>query len=290
TINTTFQQKDPNKEDFLVVDQKWGFELKEAFTNADLYLEEQNKAGISHSLVSPIPQLFLYDFPVKVTSELASEYNRGLADWVHTENKRLSALATVPLNDPEKAAEELKHSLSVGLKGAIIAPMCADKMITDEFFTPFWEEANKLGAIIFLHPLLNNDPRIKKRKMPNLIGVPWETTVCATDIVLSGMLDNYPNVKILLAHGGGFLPFQIGRMNKGYEMWGAVSENIQRPPLEYLNKFWFDSVLLHEDTLDYLARLVDKDKIVPGSDYPFDLASWPPTAQNERAVHSLLFG
>src|SRR5699024_10285431 len=184
TINTTFQQKDPNKEDFLVVDQKWGFELKEAFTNADLYLEEQNKAGISHSLVSPIPQLFLYDFPVKVTSELASEYNRGLADWVHTENKRLSALATVPLNDPEKAAEELKHSLSVGLKGAIIAPMCADKMITDEFFTPFWEEANKLGAIIFLHPLLNNDPRIKKRKMPNLIGVPWETTVCATDIVL----------------------------------------------------------------------------------------------------------
>ncbi len=288
TVHAEWVKKDENKEAFLVVNGKWGFELKKSFIDAQLYLDEQGRAGVSHSVVSPIPQLFMYDFPAEITAEVSAVYNRALADWSQANPGQISALATVPLNDPAQAADTLREAMNHGLKGAIIGPGLTDKMLTDEAFAPFFEEANHLGAIIFIHPLLSEDPRLKKRMMPNLIGVPWETTVSATDLLLSGFLDHYPKVKILLAHGGGLLPYQIGRLNKGYEQWNLVSSVLQAPPEEYLKRFWFDSVLWHEAALDFLVRTVGEDRVVPGSDFPFDLCQWPPQLKSEKGVRSLL--
>lgn len=287
-VQARWEKKSPDQADFLTVNNKWGFELKESFINPGLYLQEQEKAGVSHSLVSPIPQLFMYDFPEYITSELSTVYNRSLSNWIHDNSERLSALATIPLNNPVHAANELKHAMNLGLKGAIIGPGLSNVMLTDEFFTPFWEEANYQKAIIFIHPLLCEDPRLQKRMMPNLIGVPWETTICAADLLLSGMLDKYPNVRILLAHGGGLLPYQIGRLNKGYEKWIGVSSSLQAPPEEYLRRFWFDNVLWNNTSLNFLVEMVGSDRVVPGSDFPFDLCAWPPIANNESGVKSLL--
>lgn len=286
SIDAQWEKKD--SKEFLVVNNKWAFELKELFTDASLYLNEQAKAGVTHSIVSPIPQLFLYDFPEDITGELSSVYNESLSKWIQSNSQRLSALATIPLNHPEKAGMELKKAMNQGLKGTIIGPGCSGKMLTDDFFSPFWEEADNEKAIVFIHPLLNDDPRLKKKKMPNLIGVPWETTVCATDLLLSGLLDKYPNVKILLAHGGGFLPYQIGRLMKGYEKWDVVSSTLQAPPLTYLRRFWYDNVLWNRDSLEYLLKTVGEDRIVPGSDFPFDLCAWPPLFHSEKGVHALL--
>jgi aminocarboxymuconate-semialdehyde decarboxylase len=124
--------------------------------------------------------------------------------------------------------------------------------------------------------------------MPNLIGVPWETTVCATDLLLSGIVDKYPDVKILFAHGGGFLPYQIGRLDKGYEQWPLVSSNLQAKPSEYLSRFWYDTVLWNEDSIDYLVKTVGEDRVVAGSDFPFDLCAWPPKEISEKGAQSLL--
>ncbi len=288
TVQAKWEQKSPSQAEFLTVNGKWGFELKQSFIDPFLYLAEQQKAGVSHSLVSPVPQLFMYDIEEEITSEAAAVYNEALANWVQQSNGRLSALATVPLNSPTRAAEALRHAMNRGLRGAIIGPGLADAMLTDACFAPFWEEANYQKAIIFIHPLLCEDPRLKKRMMPNLIGVPWETTVCAADLLLSGLLDAYPDVKILLAHGGGFLPYQIGRLNKGYEKWPAVAGSLQAPPEEYLRRFWFDTVLWNEEAVRYLAETVGEDRVVPGSDFPFDLCAWPPVFHNEKAIHSLL--
>lgn len=289
TINAKWEKRDSNKEEFLVVNEKWAFELKKLFIDENLYLQKQEEAGVAHSLISPIPQLFLYDFPKEITSELASVYNHALSKWIQSSEQRLSALATVPLNDPEAAAVELQKSINSGLKGAIIGPGCTGHMLTSDFFIPFWEEANRLGAIIFIHPLLNNDPRLKKKKMPNLIGVPWETTICATDLLLSGYLDQFPNVKILLAHGGGFLPYQIGRLNTGYEKWNDVAASLQMSPENYLKRFWYDSVLWNNKSLNYLIQVVGEDRVVPGSDFPFDLCTWPPQINGEKAIQTLLY-
>jgi aminocarboxymuconate-semialdehyde decarboxylase len=286
-VNAKWIQRDPAKADFLSVNGKWEFELKESFINPDLYLQEQEKAGVVHSLLSPIPQLFLYEFPAEITTELASVYNKSLADLVKAHSDRLSALATVPLNDPSLAAAELKKAMDLGLKGAIVASSWSGNRLTEDQFIPFWEAANELKAIIFIHPLLNTDPRLGQRNMVNLIGVPWETTVCAADLLLSGYLDKYPQVKILLAHGGGLLPYQIGRLNKGAEMWKAVSANLKYSPQEYLKRFWYDSVLWNPGALQYLVNLVGKDRVVPGSDYPFDLCEWPPSS-DLSGFHSLM--
>lgn len=288
SVNAKWEKKEANKEEFLIVNEKWAFELKKSFVNPDLYLDEQAKAGVAHSVVSPIPQLFLYDFPAEITEELAAVYNKSLADWSGAHPGQLSALGTVPFNDPQLAAQVLSRAMKLGLKGVIIGPGCSGHMLTDEFFIPFWEEANIHQSVIFIHPLLSEDPRLKRRMMPNLIGVPWETTICAADILLSGMLDKYPGVKILLAHGGGFLPYQIGRLNKGYEMWKPVSSSLQAPPSDYLKRFWYDTVLWQPETLTFLLDLVGEDRVVPGSDYPFDLCEWPPVMVGEAGVKSLL--
>lgn len=287
-INAKWIKKDPDKEDFLVINEKWGFELKATFISAELYLTEQENAGVSRSLVSPIPQLFMYDFPEDITSELSLVYNRSLADWAVKEPGKISALATVPLNNPTKAAQLLSEAMNSGLKGAIIGPGLPGLMLSDDFFAPFFEEAEKQHAIIFIHPLLSEDPRLNKRMMPNLIGVPWETTVCATDLLLSGFLDKYPNIKILLAHGGGFLPYQIGRLNKGYSQWSNVSAALQAPPIDYLKKMWFDSVLWNDSSLQFLINTVGEERVVPGSDFPFDLCTWPPLITGEKGIRSLL--
>ena len=288
TVNAKWIKKDNDKEDFLFINQKWGFELKKTFTNFDLYIREQEKAKVTHSMISSIPQLFLYDFPVDITTEISRVYNQSLAHLIKMNPSKLSAVGTVPLAHPDKAAEVLNEAMNMGLKGAIIGPGIDQYMLSDSFFQSFFEEANRLKAILFIHPLLCEDPRLKRRMMPNLIGVPWETTVCATDILLSGMIDKYPDVKILFAHGGGFLPYQIGRLDKGYEQWELVSSNLQARPSEYLKRFWYDTVLWNKDSIDFLVKTVGADRVVAGSDYPFDLCVWPPREINDQGAHSLL--
>ncbi|RKL67086.1 amidohydrolase [Salipaludibacillus neizhouensis] len=288
TLQAKWIHKDPAKEDFLSINDKWAFELKYEFIHANLYLDQMNSAGVTHAVISPIPQLFLYDFPAEITSELCSVYNNSLANWVESSRGQLSALATVSLNNPTQAVHDLKDAMRQGLKGAIIGPGLNGQLLSNPHFSPFWEEANSQEAIIFIHPLLSEDPRLKQRMMPNLIGVPWETTICATDILLSGLLDQYSKVKILLAHGGGFLPYQIGRLNKGYEQWPLVSNNLNKQPIEYLRDFWYDNVLWNSSSLEYLAKTVGEDRIVPGSDFPFDLSAWPPEKKFSKGTTALL--
>jgi aminocarboxymuconate-semialdehyde decarboxylase len=288
SVNANWIKKDPNKAEFLSVNGNWEFELKEAFVNPLLYLEEQGKQGVVHSLISPIPQLFLYDFSVEITTELASVYNNGLAHWVQKNQSRLSGLATLPMNDPETAAGELERAMDLGLKGAIIASSWSGHLLSEEQFTPFWEAANRRKAVIFVHPLLCADPRLSKRMMPNLIGVPWETTVCAADLLLSGMLERYPHAKVLLAHGGGFLPYQVGRLSKGYEKWGGAFTHLEQSPHEQIRRFWYDTVLWNSDGLEYLIDLVGEDRVVPGTDYPFDLCEWPPAIDGTKGFQSLM--
>jgi aminocarboxymuconate-semialdehyde decarboxylase len=287
-VDAKWIKKDENKEEFLVVNGKWGFELKKAFVDSKLFLQEQESAGVSHSIISPIPQLFMYDFSEAITSEVSRVYNQSLANMVNSNPSKISALGTVPLTNPTTAALILQEAIEMGLKGVIIGPGLDGHMLSDEFFTPLFEEANRLEAIVFIHPLLCEDPRLKRRMMPNLIGVPWETTVCATDLLLSGIIDRFPKVKILFAHGGGFLPYQIGRLDKGFEQWKLVSSNLQAKPSEYLRRFWYDTVLWNQDSLDFLLKTVSEDRVVPGSDFPFDLCVWPPDSQNDRGALSIL--
>jgi aminocarboxymuconate-semialdehyde decarboxylase len=288
TIQAQWTVKDPQKAPFLSINGNWEFELKEAFVEPQLYLEEQAKARIRHSLVSPIPQLFLYEFAPEVTLELARVYNDSLAAWSKLQGIRISGLATVPMNDPAAAAAELERAVKLGLRGAIVGSSWSGRMLSEEAFHGFWEAAHANKAIVFVHPLLCTDPRLGKKMMANLVGVPWETTIAATDLLLSGIPERYPDARILLAHGGGFLPYQIGRLNKGGEKWPVVSSAMQDSPKKAIRRFWFDTVLWNPELLPYLAGIVGEDRIVQGTDYPFDLCEWPPASHGEVGFRTLL--
>ena len=117
TVNAEWIKKEANKDDFLFINQKWGFEVKKAFIDFDLYMRDQQQANVTHSMISAIPQLFLYDFPVEVTTEMSRIYNQSLAKLVARQPDKLSAVGTVPLSHPVKAAEVLQEAMSMGLKG-----------------------------------------------------------------------------------------------------------------------------------------------------------------------------
>ncbi|MBX5466178.1 MAG: amidohydrolase [Firmicutes bacterium] len=288
TIRAVFERRDPTKAEFLVVNGKWGFELKPTFIDAEGYLQAQAAAGVTYALVSPIPQLFAYEFEPAVTEALASVYNQALVEWVAQHPDRLGALATVPLNAPERAATLLEAALDRGLLGAIVAPGIGSRTLTDASFLPLWEVADQRRAILFIHPLLNEDPRVQRRMMPNLIGVPWETTLAATDLILAGYLDRFPRVRILLAHGGGFLPYQVGRLTQGYEKWSPVRAVLQAPPEAYLQRLWYDGILWDQRSLALLAAVVGEDRVLPGSDFPFDLSVWPPRVGSDAGARQFL--
>lgn len=271
----------------LTVGGKWGFELKREFHDLGLYRDRQAEARVRRTLISPVPQLFLYDAPPAVTIEAAQVYNGALGAIASAYPEQFRVLVTLPLNQPEQAAQMLEAAVSRGAMGAIIGPAYAGKLLSDEFFTPLWEAADAHRALLFIHPLLNEDPRIQRNRMPNLIGVPWETTLCALDLILSGHLDRFPNARILLAHGGGFLPYQVGRYNQGYASWPAVKSKLQAPPEAYLRRFFYDNVLWHPASVRFLMDVVGADRVWPGSDFPFDLSVWPPASVVEEALAAL---
>lgn len=129
--------------------------------------------------------------------ELARIYNQALARWVAERPERLGALATVPLADPEAAAE-LLWALDHGLKGAIIGPGVGPLLLSAPSLDAFWHIADDRSAIVFIHPLLNRDPRIQHHMLPNLIGVPWETTVAVWDLMMNGVATRWPRVNFMV--------------------------------------------------------------------------------------------
>ncbi|MCX2726626.1 amidohydrolase family protein [Thermomicrobium sp. 4228-Ro] len=276
-----FEQRDAAKAPFLVVGGRWPFELKPVFHDRELFLHHLDAAGVERVLLSPIPQLFFYEADPALACEAARAYNEALLAWRDAHPDRIELLATVPLGTPETAEQELRWAMDRGMRGAIVGPGVGEKLLSDPAFEPFWQAANERQAIVFLHPLLSRDPRLARPQLPNLAGVPWETTVAAIDLIFAGVLDRYPRVRILLAHGGGYLPYQIGRLDKGYEVWEVIRRQLAVPPSEYLRRFWYDTVLWRQETLAYLRAIVGPDHIVPGSDFPFDLSVWPPAAAPE---------
>ena len=289
-VGARWERRGPEGREFLVVGDRWPFELKPAFYDPHRFLRDQEEAGVLRTLVSPVPQLFLYEAEPELTAEMAALYNRSLAEWAAGADGRLQALATLPLNDPPRAAALLSQAMDLGLRGAIVGPGVGSGLLTDPELAPVWEVADRRAAILFVHPLLGAEPRLRRPMMPNLVGVPWETTVAAADLILSGHLDRYPNVRVLLAHGGGYLPYQIGRLERGYRQWAAVRQAMAMPPGAYLRRLWFDSVLWEPAMLRALVELVGEERVVPGSDYPFDLSARPPLAPGDAGARSLLGG
>ena len=204
--------------------------------------------------------------------------NEALARLVTARPGRFVALATVALQHPELAAEQLQYAFDkLGMRGVGIGATVNGEELAAERFDPFWRKAEALGAMIFMHP--SGVPELAARLrgngfLTNVIGNPLETTIALSHLIFEGTLDRFPKLKLCGAHAGGFLPTYIGRFDQGCVTFPAnCTPKNARKPSEYLRRLYFDSMVFTGEGLRHLAAECGASQIFMGTDYPFPWTS-----------------
>jgi aminocarboxymuconate-semialdehyde decarboxylase len=255
------------------------------FCDIETILVEQDKAGVGKLVLTPWSSLFRYEAEVATSLRVNQIQNEAMARLVENYGDRIVGLGTVPMQDGETAVAELMRCMQeLGLKGVEIGTNVNGKYLGDAAFRPFWAAAEKLGAVVQIHPVPGiGGPTNREFYLWNAFANPAETALTASHMILSGLLEEHPGLRICLVHGGGHLPYQIGRLDRAYEMRPEASKHISQPPSYYFKQLYFDTVVHSTQALSYLVDLVGVDRVMVGSDYPFDMGSERPS----EIVHAL---
>ena len=181
--------------------------------------------------------------------------------------------ATVPLQDGARAAEELEYAVKeCGLMGAMIGSNIDGANLDNPSLDPFWKTAERLRVPLIIHPL---NPlgieRLGTYFLTHIVGLLADTTVGVACLYFGGVLDRFPDLKIILCHGGGFLPYQFGRMTRGREIQPAIQENTSLMGRDVLRWFYYDTIVFEPDVLEFLVAEVGADHVLLGSDCPFGI-------------------
>ncbi len=232
-------------------------------------------AGIDMQVLSVCPQTFLYEREASLTAALASIQNEAIADLVRRHPRRFLGIGTVALQDPRRSADELRRCvLDLGLGGIQIGSHVEGKNLDDPALEPLWATAAELDAFILVHPQKTAaGNRTSAFYLKNLIGNPLETTIAAASLVFAGVLERYPNLRICFVHGGGFLPFQTGRMIHGWKERPECRLFLKESPEVSIRRLYFDTLTHYGPALRYLTDTFGADHILLGSDYPFDMGT-----------------
>lgn len=256
-----------------------GWDLRSDLTELEPRLAAMEAAGVETQLLSSWVDLTAYELPGDVGARYARMFNTSLAELVADHPGRFRGLGTVPLQDPQRAALELHHVIGeLGMVGAEIATTVDGRELDDPDLDPFWAAAEELRAILLVHPLRSLTGRsVRRHFLGNMVGNPAETTIAIGHLVLGGVLERFPELVICVVHGGGFLPYQRGRLDHGFEAKpGLVAANVSQPPSAYLRRLYYDTVLHDPATLAWLVEFAGPDHVVMGSDYPFEMGDHDP--------------
>jgi aminocarboxymuconate-semialdehyde decarboxylase len=239
----------------------------------ELRLRHMDEAGVDMQVLSVCPQTFLYDRDPGLTAALSTIQNDQIAKMVKENPDRFLGIATLPMQDPERAVTELRRSMTqLGLRGAQIGSHVEGRNLDDPALEPLWVAAAELDAFILVHPQkIAGADRLKSFYLKNLIGNPLDTTIAAASLVFGGVLERYPNLKFCFAHGGGFMPYQTGRMNHGWSVRPEGKLTLKHAPEESIRRLYFDCILHFEPALRFLVETFGADHVLLGSDYPFDM-------------------
>jgi aminocarboxymuconate-semialdehyde decarboxylase len=241
-------------------------------TDVHVRLVDMDARGIERQWVSASPNHFYPWAPEGLAVWAAAEANRLVAEHVAQAPDRLIGLGLVPLQHPDRLVEYLDDAvLGRGLAGVEISSFAGDVELSDERLEPFWARAAEIGAIIFLHPFgCSLDERLDRFYLSNTVGQPAENAVALSHLIFAGVLDRHPGLKIVAAHGGGYLPTVIGRSDHAWRV-RPEARGCEHPPSTYLRRIWFDTVVHDARTLRALVEVAGGDRVVLGSDYPFDM-------------------
>ncbi|MDQ1129636.1 amidohydrolase family protein [Microbacterium sp. SORGH_AS_0888] len=243
-------------------------------------LAEMDRQGVDMQWVSASPNHFYPWADEELAVWAALEGNRLIAAHVAAAPDRLRGLGLVPLQHPDRVVECLDDAvIGHGLAGVEISSFAGDVELSDPRLEPFWERAAELGCIVFLHPFgCSLDERLDRFYLANTVGQPTENAVALSHLIFAGVLDRHPGLRLVAAHGGGYLPTVMGRSDHAWRV-RADARGCAQEPSSYLRRIWFDTVV-HDPVA--LARLVESagaSQVVLGSDYPFDMGSEDPVGE-----------
>jgi aminocarboxymuconate-semialdehyde decarboxylase len=248
-------------------------------------LADMDAQGIEMEAISI--NAFWYGCEREVAAKICEVQNERLAELCARQPQRFVAFASVALQFPELAAEQLEVGVKkYQLRGAAIGGSCAGREISDPVFDPFWAKAEALGVPVFIHPQPSGAPSELRRRfvgngyLDNVIGNPLETTIALSHLIFEGSLDRFPDLKIIAAHGGGFLPSYAGRFDSGCPTRpeacpGGLHGPIKKKPSEYLRQMYYDTMVFTGEGLRHLAAEVGASRLMIGTDYPYP---WTKTA------------
>lgn len=251
-----------------VTDQVW---------DAEKRIKDMEREGVDIQVLSPIPVTFSYWAPAEQAEILARVQNDFIADLVNQYPTKFIGLGAVPMQNVEVAIREMdrcKHEL--GLSGIEIGTNVNGVNLDDPQFIEFFEMAEKWEVPLFIHPWETlGKERMPRHNLMYTVGMPSETALAGASLILGGIMDKFPKLKICLAHGGGALPYLLPRLDQGWKVWPHL-RLLDKPPSHYAKQFYYDSLVNEPVNLNYLLQNFGHERIIMGSDYPFLLREIPP--------------
>jgi aminocarboxymuconate-semialdehyde decarboxylase len=237
--------------------------------------KDMDAAEVDVHLLSAAPQTWLYNQEVAVGIAAAAIQNDEIARQVKEHPARFSGIATLPMQAPDKAAEELRRAVrKLGLHGAMIGSNINGKNLDDPSFEPLWAAAEELDAFMMIHPgNVAGADRLRSYYLGNLIGNPLDTTIAGACLIFGGVLERHPKLNFIMSHGGGFIPYQGGRWVHGWEVRPEPKVNVKHSPAPYLDRFLYDTILHAQAPLEFLISSVGANRVFLGSDYPYDMGT-----------------
>ena len=234
-----------------------------------------DREGVDQQLISLTCPGTLLETPAR-SVQLASLVNDALAGVMETRGNRFPALATLPLNDPAASVREFDRITAMGFRGCLVMGNVNGTPLADQQFWPLWERASDAAAVMYIHPTfpLGVEAMREYWLMP-LCGFLFDTTLAAAHLVFAGIPERFPNVRWVLGHLGGTIPYLAERLDRGYEAFAECRKDLSRPPTHYLKKFWYDTVNFDPKALRLAIEFAGVDQILAGSDYPHQIGSIP---------------
>jgi aminocarboxymuconate-semialdehyde decarboxylase len=235
-------------------------------------IAEMDAQGIDIEALSINPQW--YKAERDLAAEVVRVQNEALAGFCATYPDRFVAFASVALQYPDLAVQQLEHGAKkLGLRGAAVGASVGNDEFSDSKFHPFWAKAEELGVLVFIHP--QSTPELARRFrgngwLSNTIGNPLDTTIALSHLIFEGTLDRFPGLKICAAHGGGFLPSYAPRSDNCLRVAPEMDTGVElkKKPTEYLRTMYFDTLVFTSEMLRHLAAEVGVSQLVIGTDHP----------------------
>jgi aminocarboxymuconate-semialdehyde decarboxylase len=242
-------------------------------------LADMDSLGVDMHVVSPYVGFYNYQLDTAAAVATSRAINDEIAGMTRAWPRRFAGLGTLPMQDVKAAIAELERGMAqLGLKGVEINDHVNGRTFDEPEFRPFWKAAEALGALVFFHQAGETlvTPRTTRYHLPNSIGNLVDRAVTFATLVSGGVMDAFPNLKICLGHGGGYTCYGIGRMDHAWQVRPEARAQLSQPPSAYLGRFYYDCIVYTESALRFLIDTVGVDRVVFGTDWPYDMAlDWP---------------